>query len=271
MISIGKAIPYKKRRFDLSLFITPPRTRISLRLEKENESPEVDMLYPGIRPPLRSSPDLHNIISQMVSQGNRPNPSPIIITHQQIQQQPLVLTYPSKFLPPDFAIQPLTITCANSPAKEPITIHLPQKCQYDNSHQVPWNSGFKVTTKQGVTIEPEIAEIGGMTRSGRCYTPEELELRRKKGKEKVNEGEPVKQKVTEEEIKEFLKLLKRSEYSVVEQLNRIPAQVSILGLLRTSEVHRLLKTLNETHVPSNISPENFDNLVASRYQHHNFI
>ena len=33
LISIGKAIPYKKRRFDPSLFITPPRTKMSLRLE----------------------------------------------------------------------------------------------------------------------------------------------------------------------------------------------------------------------------------------------
>jgi len=34
-----------------------------------------------------------------------------------------------------------------------------------------------------------VAEIGGMTRSGRCYTPEELELRRKK----MGDIEPVKQ------------------------------------------------------------------------------
>lgn len=33
-----------------------------------------------------------------------------------------------------------------------------------------------------------MAEIGGMTRSGRCYTPEELESKRKKGKEKVGEA-----------------------------------------------------------------------------------
>jgi len=48
-----------------------------------------------------------------------------------------------------------------------------------------------------------------MTRSGRCYTPEELEPKRKKAKE----GEPVKPKVTDEEIKEFLKIIKKSEYS----------------------------------------------------------
>jgi hypothetical protein len=38
-----------------------------------------------------------------------------------------------------------------------------------------------------------VAEIGGMTRSGRCYTPEELELRRKNRKDKMGYIEPVKQ------------------------------------------------------------------------------
>jgi hypothetical protein len=38
-----------------------------------------------------------------------------------------------------------------------------------------------------------VAEIGGMTRSGRCYTPEELELRRKKRKDKMGDILPVKQ------------------------------------------------------------------------------
>jgi len=43
--------------------------------------------------------------------------------------------------------------------------------------------------------------------------------------------EAVKQGVTEQEIKEFLKVIRKSEYTVVEQLNRMPAQISILGLL----------------------------------------
>lgn len=57
---------------------------------------------------------------------------------------------------------------------------------------------------------------------------------------------------------------KNSEFSVVEQLNKMLAQISILGLLIASEAHRnaLLKILNEAHVASNISPENFQNLVG---------
>lgn len=88
------------------------------------------------------------------------------------------------------------------------------------------------------------------------------------GKKKVGETpvleERVKQGVTEEEVAEFLKIIRKSEYTVVEQLHRMPAQISILGLLIASEVHRsaLLKILNETHMPTDISMEKFLHLVG---------
>lgn len=90
------------------------------------------------------------------------------------------------------------------------------------------------------------------------------------GKKKVGETpvleERVKQGVTEEEVAEFLKIIRKSEYTVVEQLHRMPAQISILGLLIASEVHRsaLLKILNETHMPTDISMEKFLHLVGRR-------
>lgn len=56
-----------------------------------------------------------------------------------------------------------------------------------DNHQVPWNYGMEAVTTTGKKVEPEVTEIGGMTRSGRCYTPEELELIRKKSKEKMGE------------------------------------------------------------------------------------
>lgn len=45
--------------------------------------------------------------------------------------------------------------------------------------------------------------------------------------------------------------LKRSEYSVVKQLKKQPAQISILSLLMSSEAHRdaLLKILNDPMSP----------------------
>lgn len=133
---------------------------------------------------------------------------------------------------------------------------------------MPWNYGFEAVLSTGEKVEAEVAEVGGMTRSGRCYTPEEPELKRRKGKEKVGEipslEETVKQGVTEEEVAEFLKIIRKSEYQVVEQLNRLPAQISILGLLMASESHRsaLLKVLHSAHVPTDISLEKFQHLVG---------
>ena len=72
----------------------------------------------------------------------------------------------------------------------------------------------------------DITGTGGMTRSGRCYAPINLEtgegessavnektkITVPKGKEKKPMNEPV----TEKEAEEFLKFIKHSEYSIVE-------------------------------------------------------
>jgi len=63
-----------------------------------------------------------------------------------------------------------------------------------------------------------------MTRSGRCFTPEEL--RKAKGKEVVDVDQEleVNKSMTEEESNEFLKLIKHSEYCIVDQLKKDPCQ-----------------------------------------------
>ncbi|KAA3465350.1 hypothetical protein EPI10_000533 [Gossypium australe] len=69
----------------------------------------------------------------------------------------------------------------------------------------------------------------------------------------------------EEEAKEFLKFLKHSEYSVIEQLRKQSACISVLALLLSSEVHReaLMKVLNETYVTKDISVNKLDRLVSN--------
>lgn len=59
-----------------------------------------------------------------------------------------------------------------------------------------------------------------------------------------------KKKCRRDETVEFIETLKRSEYSVVEQLKRLSAQISIPSLLLSSETHldALLKILNESYV-----------------------
>ena len=98
-----------------------------------------------------------------------------------------------------------------------------------------------------------------LTLSGRCYTPEDLEKRRKdivKGATDL-----VRNKITTEEAKEFLKIIRNSEYIVIQQLNKLPAQISILALLLSSDVH-CEALLKETCVPIGVTKSFFEGMVS---------
>jgi hypothetical protein len=61
-----------------------------------------------------------------------------------------------------------------------------------------------------------LIEINRLTRSGRCFTPEELERQRKaKDKEVVYaiKGMEVNKPISEEEVDKFLKLMKHNKYN----------------------------------------------------------
>ena len=105
--------------------------------------------------------------------------------------------------------------------------------------------------------------LSGLTRNGRCYTPEELEKRRKE----IAKGaaEPVRDKVTTKEAEEFLKVIRNSKYSVIQQLYKSPTQISILALLLSSDVHctAFLKVLKETCVPTSATESAFEGMVST--------
>ena len=60
----------------------------------------------------------------------------------------------------------------------------------------------------------------------------------------------MKKPVTEEDAEEFLKKMKAQDYSVIDQLRKMPAQISLLSLLIHSKEHRevLTRLLNEAHI-----------------------
>ena len=101
--------------------------------------------------------------------------------------------------------------------------------------------------------------------------------RRKKGKGSIkNEGmkiaaskkkdkEPINEPVTELEANEFLKFIKHSEYSIVEQLHKLSAKISLLALMLNSEPHReaVLKILKQVYMPHNASVDKIDPLVGN--------
>jgi hypothetical protein len=76
----------------------------------------------------------------------------------------------------------------------------------------------------------------------------------------------------EEEVNEFLKLMKHSEYSVVDQLKNTSARISLLSLILSLELHRntLQKVLNEAYVPKDITQDSIEHLVG-RIQATNYI
>ncbi|XP_014506315.1 uncharacterized protein LOC106766070 [Vigna radiata var. radiata] len=128
--------------------------------------------------------------------------------------------------------------------RSPVVIRVPALFPYKNEKAVPWRYGTHAVD-EAQSVDPvvkNISGIGGMTRSGRFFTPPELARERASDKEmtmaakakeflkgKGAQTEEVpdreeKREVSEEEACEFLKFIQQSEYKVVEQLNRMPAR-----------------------------------------------
>ncbi|XP_069145683.1 uncharacterized protein [Solanum lycopersicum] len=97
----------------------------------------------------------------------------------------------------------------------------------------------------------ETAVALGMTRSGGCYTPDELSLG---GQKKDHAKRPI----SEEEAEEFWRRMQPKDYSIVKHLEKTPAQISVWALLMSSWSHRqaLMKASNDTYVPSGTSSDN---------------
>jgi len=153
---------------------------------------------------------------------------------------------------------------------------------YKNSHAVPWRYVPPSKRKEGATDTSSLSAkvtnitgLSGMTLSGCVFAPPDLSTQpaNAKGKARMTKGQNVKvipapdedvpmkglyegrdgrdkKEVSLEEAGEFLRIIQHSEFKIIEQLNKIPARVSLLELLMSSEPHRslLVKVLNEAHV-----------------------
>ena len=94
-------------------------------------------------------------------------------------------------------------------------------------------------------------EVNAITRSGRCYVPKE--------------GEHKKKRVTEEDVKQLLLVIKTSKFEVIEQLRKMLAQISLLDLFKTSESHKMMfmKLLNEVHILETINEVQLEDFVGT--------
>ncbi|XP_027067827.2 uncharacterized protein [Coffea arabica] len=153
----------------------------------------------------------------------------------------------------------LDLTPSESAALEPVVIEFPEQAPVLSLRQVPWNYSEPVLQIGGKPVLKE--EVSAVMRSGRITSPSAASA----PVQGSNCEATTKPAVTEKEAWDFLKRLKRSEYNVVEQLNKMPAQISILDLLFTSDLHRdaLLEVLTKARIPKDISVDNFSHIVGN--------
>uniref|UniRef100_A0A2N9HY95 Uncharacterized protein n=1 Tax=Fagus sylvatica TaxID=28930 RepID=A0A2N9HY95_FAGSY len=152
---------------------------------------------------------------------------------------PVVIRYVTK---EKVVLQTASVSAVQSSEKVPsVVIQVPQPFPYQDSKKIPWNYGMKVIStreSQPKTKEEVVGNLtsglGGITRSGRCYTPEELEKRRKEAGKAVED--PVKTKAAGGRGRRF------------------PPN---------HQEKALLKVLNEAYVPEDITGPSFENMVTS--------
>jgi len=161
-----------------------------------------------------------------------------------------------------------------------------------------WKDAFVARAKDDLssTKVTNISGMSNMTHSGRIFATPEPPVRSKdpkgkakKGMEESDKAGPIlddevsagrfakeednfsKKGISAEEVTEFLQIIQQSEFKVLEQLNKTPTRISLLGLVMNSEPHRalLVKILNEAHVAQDISVEGFrviiNNITNNNY------
>ncbi|KAI5445523.1 hypothetical protein KIW84_013669 [Lathyrus oleraceus] len=145
----------------------------------------------------------------------------------------------------------------------------------------------------GETTVSKVDNAGpsGFTRSGRLFAPDALRggegekekkekaeaLARAKGKAVVGDSTPVvtptpggSEEKLDDDAEEFLRIIKKSEYKLVDHLQQTPSKISILSLLLSSEGHReaLLKILKKAYVPQEITINQLETVVSNVHASH---
>ncbi|XP_050897045.1 uncharacterized protein LOC127103847 [Lathyrus oleraceus] len=241
--------------------IQTPITRIGAQLLKS-------VLIPEELVAEESNKELRNFIQQMLDRGELQINCRVKSKHQ---EEIAVVDIPYDEVKVEIPISPLVI-------------EFPTPFTYKDEKPVPWIYQPRAF-KQGqedlplMINEPNVTSIvgpAGITRSGRVFTPRTVDTSPKtKGKEAVVQIPVPNQEmqdmhlspkvaVTREEAEEFLRIIKKSDYKVVDQLNQTPSKFSMLSLLLNSEAHinSLLKVLSAAHITKDITIEQFDDVIA---------
>ncbi|XP_050915175.1 uncharacterized protein LOC127130153 [Lathyrus oleraceus] len=134
----------------------------------------------------------------------------------------------------------------------PIIITVPTPFPYVETKAVQWVydtsvyiHGQKIQEEPWKSSDPmiNITDTGGITRSGRIFAPTLTPIgtinpsTSDKGKQ-IDGANQRQDPAPSNEVDEFLCIIKKSDYRVVDQLNQTSSKISMLSLLMCSEAHR---------------------------------
>lgn len=156
-----------------------------------------------------------------------------------------------------------------------LNIKMPALFPYKSDKMIPW--GYEPTTIVNGFEKPlvnnrivtNIVDERGLTKSGRVFTPANLRGSKPVVKNPDNGKAslviPESRPIQDVEAEEFLRLIRKSDYKVVDHLLQTHSKISIMSLLLNSEAHRkaLLKVLGKAYVNPDVTVDQFDHVVGN--------
>ena len=175
--------------------------------------------------------------------------------------------------------EPLVITPSSVKlVRTPLVICRPGPKPYTSHKAIPYKYECTILEDdKEIPLNPpvpvgNIADISQILRSGRVLLAMAQVKTNVPIKESVPERNPGKGKavgqsggITYEDSDEILKLIKKSEYKVVDQLLQTPTKISIMSLLTNSDAHReaLMKVLDQAYVDHDVTLRQFGSIVGN--------
>ncbi|PKI63389.1 hypothetical protein CRG98_016217 [Punica granatum] len=196
-------------------------------------SPVSRALPPAQHGPASQGPQVNPLLDHRPSSGSSINMISVCTLGEDANAQDNPLPFVIDYTPEE----PTVGFAGHMASPASFVVDIPARESYlDN--KVPW------TYEGGIGDIERQFSVMGVTRSGRVYENP---------------------RVTEEEAEAFMKIIKASEYKVVEQMAKSPAHISLLALLLSSEPHReaLLRVLTAAQVPKETPLDRMEETVGS--------
>ncbi|GAU51898.1 hypothetical protein TSUD_416830, partial [Trifolium subterraneum] len=160
---------------------------------------------------------------------------------------------------------------SGEPTVNPLVICLPGPMPYTSLRVVPYRydatmlqDGEEIPIPPLISVD-NIADNSKILRSGRIL-PGVVQGKTGSSVEKaqIPDSSGTSERVYEDSD-EVLKMIKRSEYKIVDQLLQTPSKISILSLLLNSDAHReaLMKVLDQAYVDHDVTLGQFGSIVGN--------